>query len=265
MPVRPSFVPESLYALGFEGHVIHGVEVIIPPLCRVPSGLFLMGSDKQHDPQAGADEMPQHQVNVAYFQIGKYPVTVAEFACALRAKAIELWIDFLEETVWKPQIKRLDHPVVNISWRDAIDYAAWMTRLTGEHWRLPTEAEWEKAARGTDGRIYPWGNQWDTRRANVWESGPGVTTFVGTYVSGASPYGVLDMMGNVWEYCSSVMKSYPYQHDDGREDLQKRASRVIRGGAWNKMLYDHPRSAASRSISDQISIHDTQGFRLVRE
>lgn len=263
MSIRPSFVPESLSELGFEGHIIGGVEVIIPPLCSVPAGSFLMGSVKARE-LAEEDETPQHQVDLAFFEIGKYPVTVAEFACALQAQAIHPWMNFEMEPKWKPQLRRLDHPVVNISWKDAMAFAAWLSELTGEHWRLPTEAEWEKAARGSDGRIYPWGDQWDATRANVWESGPGVTTFVGMYTDGASPYGVLDMIGNIWEFCSSVEEPYPYQHDDGREDPQKRGRRATRGGAWSKTLLKHPHHAASRYSLEFYDHSDNVGFRLVR-
>jgi formylglycine-generating enzyme required for sulfatase activity len=145
--------------------------------------------------------------------------------------------------------------VVNVSWYDAMAYCRWLEeRLqvpgsTLNVWRegqlgtlnlkpgtfavrLPSEAEWEKGARGTDGRIYPWGDQWDAARCNAEKGLSGDTTPVGAYPNGASPYGVLDMAGNVWEWTRSLEKSYPYDPDDGREDPEAAGARVVRGGAF---------------------------------
>jgi len=117
-----------------------------------------------------------------------------------------------------------------------VAYAAWLAQQTGQPWRLPSEAEWEKAARGTDGRVYPWGNQWDTTRANTRDGGPGTTSPVGAYAErgDASPCGAQDMAGNVWEWTSSLYKSYPYSQTDGRESPDSIGNRVLRGGSWSE-------------------------------
>jgi formylglycine-generating enzyme required for sulfatase activity/energy-coupling factor transporter ATP-binding protein EcfA2 len=129
-----------------------------------------------------------------------------------------------------------NHPVVGVSWFEALAYCAWLAEATGRPCRLPTEAEWEKAARGTDGRTYPWGDEWAEDRANTSEAEIGRTTAVGAFPAGASPCGTLDMSGNVLEWCSSVgfMEApYPYRADDGREDLERDAFRAVRGGSWS--------------------------------
>jgi formylglycine-generating enzyme required for sulfatase activity len=133
-------------------------------------------------------------------------------------------------------------PVVGVCWYEAYAYCRWLSACTGRVYRLPTEPEWEKAARGTDGRRYPWGNEWDASRCNNLEIALDRTVPVGRYPQGDSPYGVSEMMGQVWEWCSSKYGGtdenrpgfeYPYKADDGREDLKGEDTRILRGGAWN--------------------------------
>jgi formylglycine-generating enzyme required for sulfatase activity len=134
--------------------------------------------------------------------------------------------------------------VVNVSWHDARAYCQWLAVATGKAYRLPSESEWEKAARGGlriggednpyPDRIYPWGDRWDEKQCNSIEDGPGHTTPVGQYSPrGDSPYGCVDMAGNVWEWCSSLRKPYPYDPKDGREDAKAAGFRMLRGGSWS--------------------------------
>ncbi len=231
--------PSTLYTLGFRGYRVGGVELVLPPLCPVPAGIFTMGSDKARDKEVDDDETSQYPVAVGAFAIGQHPVTVAEYACAVRAGAVREPPEGYGGTTWQQQRTRLDHPVVCISLQDAVAYATWLAERTGQPWRLPSEAEWEKAARGTDGRIYPWGDTFDKARCNTDASGIGTTTPLGTYPSGASPCGAQDLAGNVWEWTSSLYKPYPYIASDGREDCDSTENRVLRGGSWG----NYPRYA----------------------
>ncbi len=247
--------PQRLAQLGFVGLKMNGVEVITPPLCAVPAGPFLMGSDPRRDSEARSNEQPQHSVTLAPYQIGTYPVTVAEYACYVRATG-------KQPSGWQDQLAKLDHPVVNVSWHDALAYTRWLAQVTSQPWRLPTEAEWEKAARGTDGRIYPWGNQWDKTHANTRDGGPYTTTPVGSYPSGASPYGAQDMAGNVWEWCSSLYKEqYPYDPAASEDNGRDRTSvRVLRGGSWD-LNPEFARAAFRLSGRPDLFI-SIGGFRL---
>ncbi|HEX9926761.1 MAG TPA: SUMF1/EgtB/PvdO family nonheme iron enzyme, partial [Anaerolineae bacterium] len=221
-----------------------------PQLVRVPAGSFLMGSTEEQMKQAiakGLDEdlakaeQPQHAVELPDYFIGKYPVTHAEYQVFVRETGHQPPRHWDGETY--PDEKG-DHPVVNVSWSDAVAYCQWLSEKTGKLYRLPTEAEWEKAARGADGRLYPWGHAWDPARLNSGEGGAGDTTPVGQYSpEGDSFYGAADMAGNVWEWTLSLFKSYPYDSGDGREELEEHGLRVLRGGSFNNNL-NYARCAA---------------------
>jgi formylglycine-generating enzyme required for sulfatase activity len=238
-------VPARLASLGFRGVNPHGTPAILSPLVSVPAGPFLMGSDKGRDAQASDQETPPHRVELAAYQIGKYPVTVAEYALAVRAGAVPEPPTF-DTVTWPTQQQRADHPVVCVSWQDATAYAAWLAQTTGQRgWRLPSEAQWEKAARWDAQRnvshIYPWGDRFDPNRCNTSESGIRATTPVGSYPasdarrSGASPYGAEEMAGNIWEWTSSLYKRYPYTATDGREAEDSTEHRTLRGGSWSSV------------------------------
>jgi toxoflavin biosynthesis protein ToxD len=258
--VPPDRFPPRLDELGFRIAFLNGMEVILPPLCDVPAGPFLMGSDTRTDAQAWDDESPQHSLTLAAFQIGAFPVTVAEYACFVRC-------GHNEPTDWQKKLSTLKHPVVYVSWQDAIAYTKWLSERTGQPWRLPTEAEWEKAARGTDGRIYPWGNTFDPSRCNTSESNLGTTTYVGRYPSGASPYGAQDMAGNVWEWTSSLYEPYPYRATDGREQavsMEDHALCVRRGGSHAYDARSARTAYRNHGQSGKFSIYVLDGFRVAR-
>ena len=262
----PDILLPRLAQLGFHAYRSDDRKYIVPPMCDVPAGLFLMGSDPSKDKVAREDEQPQHSVTLAAYQIGKYPVTVAEYECFVYAtgRTTPTGQDgALYEIGWQTQVReRLDHPVVMVNWRDASDYAAWLTVITGQTWRLPSEAEWEKAARGADGRIYPWGDTFDAIRCNTKEGGKGTTTPVGSYPTGASPYGALDMSGNVWEWTSSILKPYTSNSTTGHEQTESAEKRVIRGASWFFNASGAHTAFRADFRSDLVS--SGRGFRLAR-
>ncbi len=216
-------------------------------LVRVPAGPFLMGSE---DSQAYADEAPRHEVDLGEFWIGKHAVTNRQF----ERFVLETGHDPGEG--WKESVSEwgADAPVVHVTWSDAMSYCRW-AGLT-----LPTEAQWEKAARGTDGRKFPWGDQWEVDRAWFFENSEGGIHPVDSRPQGASPYGCLNMAGNVWEWTSSVYRPYPYDPSDGREDPESQDPRISRGGAW----YTYSRSLrCSRRCPEILTVRSNSfGFRV---
>jgi formylglycine-generating enzyme required for sulfatase activity len=173
-------------------------------------------------------EQPASKVPVAPFAIGRYPVTNAQYAAFVEATGHRPPKHFNWDL---PPSGKEQHPVVEVSWRDAVAFTEWLSRATGRSLRLPTEVEWEKAARGADGRLWPWGDEWDPKRATTRENGPYDTTPVGAYSPGGnSPCGAADMAGNVWEWCSTKWRDdYTTAADDS---LGGDAARVFRGGAF---------------------------------
>ena len=197
-------------------------------MVEVPAGEFIFGEGEK-----------QRTIYLDTFWISKYPVTNAEYAEFVKAtghRAPDHWRD------GEPPRDKLNHPVVHVSWHDAQAYAKWAGK------QLPTEEQWEKAARGTDGREYPWGDEFDNSRCNSRESGIGDTTPVGVYPGGVSPYGVHDMAGNVWEWTASAYE-------------QGAKARVLRGGAW-----DYGRGGVRCAARDGYGPgyrYDNLGFRVV--
>jgi formylglycine-generating enzyme required for sulfatase activity len=169
-------------------------------------------------------EKPQRRVSLDGYYIAKTPVTVAQYRAFCEATKRKM--PDAPSWGWKE-----DHPIVNVTWNDAKAYADWAGV------RLPTEAEWEKAARSTDGRTWPWGNEWDGGKcANSVGRARNGTAPMGSYPQGASPYGVLDMAGNVWEWCAD--RYGPYDPKDIRNPTgpKEGQGRVLRGGSWDNFL-----------------------------
>lgn len=218
-----------------------------PGMVYVPAGEFTFGSD-YGDPC----ETPAQTVFLPAYYIDKTEVTNWAYK------------KFVDETGHRPPLHwdgsaippgLEDHPVVWVSWDDAVAYAAWSGG------RLPSEMEWEKAARGPDGRTYPWGNRFDPAKANTWEAGIHAPAPVGSFPEGKSPYGVLDMAGNVAEWVADQFSPYPKAKTMLPE--YSREMRVLRGGSWTfnayyaRTTHRYPRAPTER--------HGSYGFRTVRD
>lgn len=236
----------------------------------IPEGPFLMGSDPQVDPGAYDNERwsageAQGRVDLPDYWIGRYPVTVAQYRAFVEATGHTAALAALSGP--------LDHPVTDISWPDAIAYARWLdaelrtssatppelTRVLagGVRVGLPSEAEWEKAARGADGRVFPWGDTPRSDRANYQTAG---TSPVGQFECPECPFGVRDMSGNVWEWTRSPFQPYPWNPSETPVDLEADALWVMRGGAFN----DTPQNmrAAVRGGADPGARRPFIGFRV---
>ncbi len=184
---------------------------------HIPAGEFIIGSKRSKDSLAGDDEMPQHVLDIGDYFIMRCPVTNA------------LYHQFMQSTGHRPPLfwpegelpaGQANHPVVGVNFGDAAAFCMWARQVTGLPVRLPTEAEWEKAARGVDGRVYPWGDRWQDGRCNSAEARIGATTDVGRFSPGGdSPFRVAEMAGNVQEWVASIYSPYPYDSEDGRESL----------------------------------------------
>jgi len=313
-----------------------------PPLVAISGGLYPIGDDNSQFDY----EKPAHNVEITPFEMGKFPVTNAEYGLFVEAGGYEnerwwqteaalAWLrgesgsegikqgardeqtylqDFSDEVIrqqnaspdqiefwlwlknasaeeldrqyeeWYPSGKvyrqpaywedgrfnHPSHPVVGISWFEARAYCAWLSAQTGWQVRLPTEAEWEAAARGKTGREYAYGDKYDVSRCNTFETHIRRTTPIGVFPGGRTPEGIDDLSGNVWEWTSTIWGQsrqkpdfpYPYRAEDGRENLNDGASwRVLRGGSW----YDRQANAraAYRSLNTPGIRNDNNGFRVV--
>jgi formylglycine-generating enzyme required for sulfatase activity len=284
---RPTEVPVG----GSEVRALPNILAILPPpfeWCEIPAGKVTLEDASKYDPpgtKGGTYDVPA-------FAIAKYPITNVQYQVFVEAKdgyRDPKWWDYSEHArKWRAENSKLkdtgfegdDLPRTNVSWYDSLAFCRWLTAKTltlnpsisvpaqrislpsptgrgaggeGLIITLPTEQQWQRAAQGDDGRQYPWGNDFDKSRCNTRESGIKQPTPVTTYPNGASPYGVIDMSGNIWEWCLT-------EWGQDSIDLTNSQRRVVRGGSWyyNLVLA----RAASRIRLDPRARNDDQGFRL---
>jgi formylglycine-generating enzyme required for sulfatase activity len=224
----------------------------------IPAGEFVMGSP---DGEGDDEEKPQHTVYLDAYYIDKYEVTNARYQACVDAGACDAPQESSSSTrgSYFGNPEYADYPVIHVNWFQAEAFCAWEGR------RLPTEAEWEKAARGTDRRTYPWGNEAADAGLLNYDENVGDTTAVGSYPSGASPYGVMDMAGNVWEWVKDWYDSGYYRQSprDNPQGPETGMYRVLRGGSWVDFGNRGVRSAL-RGLSNPGFWDSSGGFRCVR-
>ncbi len=219
-------------------------------MVEIPAGPFSMGTDSGEP-----NEAPAHEADLPAFMMDKFEVTNADFAVFVEATGYETYAEKQDRTGWRAAYAdgKDNHPVVYVTFDDAMAYCTWAGK------RLPVEAEWEKAARGPEGFVFPWGDEWDPTKADVKESGLRGTAVVGSYP--LNGYSLCDMAGNVWEWVDSPYEAYPgsdYQDSHYSPDL-----RGLRGGGW----FDDEGQVrtANRNAGDPtITANDDIGFRCAR-
>ena len=243
-------------------------------MIEIPAGEFLMGSTKKEieryikkfpdvDKRLLKREYSQHKVFLESYKIGKYPITNNEFEEFVRSTGYVTLAEregfgyvfnpsfsSVKGADWKHPLgpssnilSKRKHPVVQVSWYDTVEFCRWLSNKTGKKYYLPTEAQWEKAARGKNARVFPWGNKRNPEICNADFRFRG-TTLVGKFSPQSdSPFGCADMSGNVFEWTSTTIGSidpwpskfnYPYRSDDGREDQKVKTRRVGRGGSYSR-------------------------------
>jgi formylglycine-generating enzyme required for sulfatase activity len=224
----------------------------------IPGGEYIIGRN-----DGRKNEQPEHTISSEPFYIDRYPVTQSEYLRFVNATERQIpnydveWVDTAGYN-WDPETRlppqdKLDHPVVLVTWEDAQAYSRWAEK------RLPTEAEWECAARGPKGRRWPWGTTFNPENCNTKVLGIGQTTPIQQFSpQGDTPSGVGDLVGNVWEWTSSLYKPYPFDMNDGRQDPLAPGWRVLRGGSWlNDTTLAHP----TARMDGDFLFYTNVGFR----
>lgn len=291
-PVTPTVESTEVAPLPTPSDTSTPTDTVIPPthtptatltpisaMVRVPAGDSVQGSTESQVEEAYAscsdvddecwrwafdDEIPQHKVYLDEFYIDRHEVANAEYRACVNAGACDPPESRSSNTrnAYFDNARYADHPVIHVSWYDADRFCQWKGK------RLPTEAEWEKAARGSDGRLWPWGDEFYPSRLNFRSGGvspdSGDTVSVGRHPAGASPYGAMEMIGNVWEwvadwYSESYYQSVPNNNPQGPRSGEKK---VIRGGSWNSNIGSA--RAASRAGAPPTEAYFDIGFRCAR-
>jgi formylglycine-generating enzyme required for sulfatase activity/tRNA A-37 threonylcarbamoyl transferase component Bud32 len=232
----------------------------LPEMIFVAEGFFWRGSE-EGDPEAAANEKPRRQEYLPDYYVARYPVTNAQYMSFVRTMGSPAPVHWPGGEIPPGKEK---HPVVNLDYQEAVDYCRWLSEMTGQRYRLPTEYEWEKAARGgePETRRYPWGDDWAKGRCNSAEEGHGDTTAVDRYnAHNCSPYGVVDMVGNVWEWTDSLYRPYP--GSNYYSTAHGSARYVVRGGSWRNGKEDARVSVRGRYKASTRRPY--LGFRVVWE
>jgi formylglycine-generating enzyme required for sulfatase activity/predicted Ser/Thr protein kinase len=256
-PARPALPWKWVVGIGAVVVVVVGLIIVLvsgggpaapPDMVHVPAGEFTMGSN-----EGESDEQPVHTVYLDAFYIDKTEVTNTQYRACVEAGSC----DAPSDTIYCDDADYAQHPVVYVNWNDADAYCRWAGK------RLPSEAEWEKAARGTDGRTYPWGEGVDCDHAQYRGCG-GQTVPVGSRPKGASPYGTLDMAGNVYEWVADWYGEDYYSRSPGRNPSGPDFGeyRVLRGGSWISVPDDV--RGANRAWYVPVSRFNGRGFRCAR-
>jgi formylglycine-generating enzyme required for sulfatase activity len=240
------------------------IDPLRPRMCPIPLGPFWMGLDESDVsavalrygiPEAWVRKStPRHRVELDAYEIAQFTVTEGEYERFIR----ETDVDEIPSH-WRdrsPPPYRSNHPVHGVSWQGVLLYVEWISEATGIQYRIPTEAEWERAARGADGRDFPWGERFSPGQCNTREGGVGNTTPVGIYPSGASPCGALDMAGNVEEFTADLYWPYPGSRF---EDPDYGTYRMTRGGVFS---LDSDLARCDRRHGSCLA--GPTGFRLAR-
>lgn len=261
-----------------------GAQMTVPKTVEIPAGPFIAGSDGAEREAAYRldeaayghgrtrewgwydDERKRRKIEIGAYRITQTLITNAQYGAFVTAAghgapdvSPETWASYklihpytrTRRHAWKenaPPPGRLNHPVVMVSQEDVRAYAGWLSKRTGKTWRLPTELEWEKAARGTDGRRFPWGDSYDPKRLNSHDLGPFDTMPVGGFPSGVSPFGLLDPAGQVFEWTSTPAGKGRF---------------IVKGGSWDDKGCGVCRPAARHSRPKDLK-HILIGFRLVQ-